>query len=79
MEEKAYIPGWGSVVGFRSIVVAFTVSADEEQFVDSVACSTLIEIKKRTVKTLPLSQTGVGVTFGAVGLIDQAKVVRGLC
>ena len=74
---ETYVPHWSSVVGFGDVVHAFTVPAEEENFVVSVGSGGSVQAGDDVCKNLPLRfrlRTG-----GRLGKGFEAEIRGRLC
>lgn len=69
------VPGWRAVKALCSIVVSFTMTAEEEDLVHRVQGSCSIQCVDMHLELLPLRQIGRNAFCGWVRAIDQPEVV----
>ena len=74
----SYVPGWSAIEGLGGVVVAFTVTANEEKLVGNVGGGIVVQRIQDAVEALPLCQACCRRTVFAIGLVDQTKVDSGL-
>lgn len=68
------VPGGSTIVGLGGVVPAFTVSAQEQDFVVNVLGGVGVERVDQNGKSLPLSQRCRICRVGRIGLVDKTKV-----
>ena len=54
----SYVPGWSAIEGLGGVVVAFTVTANEEKLVGNVGGGIVVQRIQDAVEALPLCQAG---------------------
>lgn len=76
--EATNIPGGRSVEGLCGVVITFSMSAHEENFVFDIVGALTIELGEFIVKSLPLGQLTAMVRIGIISLIDETEIDGGL-
>lgn len=78
MIDKTYVPSWSAVESLSGVVIALTVTTNEQKLVHGVG-SLLVEGVDEAVEALPLGQgRGRRITLGRIGDIAESKVDSGL-
>jgi len=72
------VPGFGAVVGFGDVVVAFAVAAGEDEFVVCAGRFGGVEVANVVGETLPLRECDVFWRVGIVGPVYKAEIMLAL-
>lgn len=69
------VPGWCSVIGFRGIVIAFTMAAHVQELVLRVTGRLMIQFGELVLKSLPLGRVvNVQSLVAGIGAVEESEV-----
>lgn len=69
------VPGWCSVIVFRSIVITFAMAADVQELVLRVTRCLMIQFGELVLETLPLSRiVNVKCLVTGIGAVEEPEV-----